>query len=233
MDSGGAVVLLSGGIDSVTLLHAVCRETRPAPVYALSVIYGQKHARELEAASFQARSAGARDHRVADLSAYSELARSASSLTDPARPVRPLASVPPEQRDQPPTYVPNRNMILLALAAAWAEALGVRDVFYGAQRQDNYGYWDCTGDFVAAMNAALALNRRNAVRVRAPFAGMSKAEVVKKGLALGVDYSHTWSCYRGGAAPCGECPSCVERAAAFAGAGAADPLLDTRPATGG
>jgi 7-cyano-7-deazaguanine synthase len=106
-------------------------------------------------------------------------------------------------------------MVLLALAAAYAEAKGVQDVFYGAQRQDEYGYWDCSGKFVERLNDVLSLNRGKPVRVHAPFARMRKAEVLRLGLELGVDYEHTWTCYRGGAKPCGTCPSCVERDAAF------------------
>ena len=126
-----------------------------------------------------------------------------------------LSDVQPEDRMQPATYVPNRNMILLSLAAAFAEAQGAADVFYGAQAQDEYGYWDCSQDFVNRMNDVLSLNRKGRVKIRAPFASMSKAEVVKIGLELGVDYDHTWTCYRGGDEPCGTCPSCVERNRAF------------------
>jgi 7-cyano-7-deazaguanine synthase len=115
-------------------------------------------------------------------------------------------------------------MVLLSLAAAYAESKGAADVFYAAQAQDRYGYWDCTAGFVDAINTVLGLNRRGAVTVHAPYVRISKSEVLKIGLEIGVDYSHTWTCYRGGASPCGTCPSCVERAAAFASARVADPL---------
>jgi len=97
-------------------------------------------------------------------------------------------------------------------------------VFYGAQAQDEYGYWDCTSEFVRRINHVLALNRATPVTVHAPFVMLKKAETVKLGIELGVDFSRTWSCYRGGEKPCGVCPTCVERANAFAAAGAPDPL---------
>lgn len=228
MKDRGAVVLLSGGMDSATLLHAVARDPRVGPVWALSVHYGQKHSRELGAARWQARAAAVRAHRMVDLAFLGRLLGNASALTGRKRPVPDLAAVCAAERDQPPTYVPNRNMVLLSLAAAWAESLGAARVFYGAQRQDEYGYWDCTREFVARINATLALNRRRPVRVVAPFAAWSKTRVLKKGLELGVDYSHTWSCYRGGREPCGACPSCVERARAFRSAGTSDPLVAPR-----
>ncbi len=128
------------------------------------------------------------------------------------------------QRRQPPTYVPHRNLLFLSIAAAAAEGAGMQDVFYGAQAQDEYGYWDCTPEFVVGLNGVLGLNRDRAVRIHAPFVTLPKSEVVKIGLALGVDYTHTWTCYRGAEAPCGRCPSCVERAAAFRAAGTRDPL---------
>jgi len=132
-----------------------------------------------------------------------------SALTDAAIRVPDLENLSGKQRRQPPTYVPNRNMLFLSLAAAYAEARGIRDVFYGAQAQDEYGYWDCTVDFVNRINHILRLNRGKAVTVHAPFALMKKADVLKIGLELGVDYRHTWSCYRGGKKPCGTCPTCV------------------------
>ena len=217
------MVLLSGGIDSTTLLHYLKRGMGVEALYALSFRYGQKHERELEMAGRQADIAGVREHRVVDLGCLGEMIGGASALTGPGASVPSLCDVAAAQRAQPPTYVPNRNMVMLSLAAAWAESRGITVVFYGAQAQDEYGYWDCTSRFVARLNTVLALNRDRAVEVRAPFVGKRKAEVVKIGLELGVDYGRTWTCYRGGAAACGECPSCVERAAAFRELGRCDP----------
>ena len=219
-----AVVLLSGGLDSTTLLFYVARRLGVARIHALSFDYGQKHRRELEAARFQARAAGVEAHRVIDARGFVEGGASGSVLTDPSREVPALAAVPEAQRRQPPTYVPHRNLLLLSLAAAYAETQGMRDLYYGAQTQDAYGYWDCTAEFVARLNAVLALNRGAAVRVHAPFAGWRKARELTLGLEWGIDYGMTWSCYRGGERPCGECPACVERAGAFAELGRTDPL---------
>ncbi|MBN1556551.1 MAG: 7-cyano-7-deazaguanine synthase QueC [Lentisphaerae bacterium] len=222
-----AVVLLSGGIDSTTLLFDVSR--RAQGVYALSFAYGQKHARELDLARRQARRAGAAEHRVIALDCFGTLTQGASALTDAALPVPDLARMSGAERARPPTYVPNRNMTLLALAAAYAESIGAADVFYGAQRQDAYGYWDCTPEFVRRLNSVLALNTAFPVTVHAPFAGMRKAEVVKIGLELGVAYAHTWSCYRGGETPCGTCPACVERRRAFEECGIDESVKETGP----
>ncbi len=214
----GAVVLLSGGLDSSVLLHEVRRRRGPAPLVALSFFYGQKHARELEMAAVQAKRAGAA-HRVVDISFFKELTRGGSALTDESIPVPDLAGLSEAQLRQPPTYVPNRNMLLLSLAAAFAEAAGAPDIYYGAQRQDRYGYWDCTPDFIERINDLLALNRGKPVRVHAPFAAFSKADIVRLGVELDVDFSLTWSCYRGAPPACGTCPTCVERRAAFEQAG--------------
>ena len=210
-----AVVLLSGGLDSSTLLHYVKKILGVDEVYALSMVYGQKHVREIEMAKWQADVVGVVEHRCVDISFMGDMLMGSSSLIDPDIAVDDLADMDEDDLDQPTTYVPNRNMILLSLAAAWAEALGVNVVFYGAQAQDQYGYWDCTVDFVAKINDVLSLNRKNRIKIRAPFVDKSKAELVKIGLTLGVDYDHTWSCYRGGDKPCGVCPTCVERARAF------------------
>jgi 7-cyano-7-deazaguanine synthase len=219
-----AVVLVSGGMDSAALLFYVKKRLDAGGVYALSLVYGQRHARELEMASWQAAQAGVVEHRVTDLTSLAELTAGASALTDAAIMVPDLADLKPEQLRQPPTYVPHRNLVFLALAAGYAESLGAGDIFYGAQAQDRYGYWDCTDEFVTRLNAVLALNRGRAVTVHAPFAGMTKAQVLKIGLELRVDYGHTWTCYRGERRPCGTCPSCTERRAAFETAGIVDPL---------
>ena len=213
-----AVVLLSGGMDSATLLAYVRGRLDVEEVMALSFVYGQKHSKELDFAKWQAKEQGVTDHRIIDISFFGDLTQGGSALTDASIEVPDLNDVAPEDRMQPPTYVPNRNMVLLSLASAFAEAQGIEDVFYGAQAQDEYGYWDCSQDFVKRMNDLLALNRGCRVKIRAPFAGMAKSIVVKIGLEWKVDYDHTWSCYRGGSKPCGKCPSCVERDKAFADA---------------
>jgi 7-cyano-7-deazaguanine synthase len=220
----GAVVLLSGGLDSSVLLHEVRRRIGAKPLYSLSFYYGQKHARELEMAEAQAGLAGA-VHRAVDISFFRDMTRGGSALTDAAIPVPDLAGLTEAQRRQPPTYVPNRNMMLLSLAAAFAESADARDVFYGAQKQDRYGYWDCTPDFIERINDLLSLNRVRAVRVHAPFAALAKADIVRLGVALKVDFARTWSCYRGVPPACGTCPTCVERTEAFRQAGLADPVV--------
>ncbi len=219
-----AVVLLSGGIDSTTLLHYARRALGIEAIYALSFDYGQRHSRELKAAEAQAAAVGVSEHRILAFPAFGGLTAGSSVLTDLDSDVPNLADIPESDRRQPPTYVPNRNMVLLALAAAYAEANGVQDVYYGAQAQDEYGYWDCTADFLERINALFALNRRDAITIHAPFVDKRKAEVLRVGLDLGVDYARTWTCYRGGDRPCGRCPSCIERAAAFSEAGHVDPL---------
>ena len=216
-----AMVLLSGGLDSSVLVHEVRRRLGDEGVlHALSFDYGQKHVCELRMARAQAKAARAASHRVVDLSFFKALTAGGSALTDESIAVPDWASLSESQRAQPPTYVPNRNMVLLALAAAAAEAAGMTDLFYGAQKQDRYGYWDCTPEFVERLNAVLALNRGRPVRVHAPFAGLSKADIVRLGVRLKVDFTATWSCYRGVPPACGTCPTCVEREAAFREAGA-------------
>ena len=219
-----AVVLLSGGLDSTTLLHYVVRRLAVPEIHAVSFRYGQRHKRELEMAAWQAAAAGVHRHEEVDLSAFAALVRDGSALLDGSSPVPDLDSIEPAQRDQPPTYVPHRNMVLLSLAAAYAEAREVSHVFYGAQAQDRYGYWDCTVDFVDRINDLLRLNRRAPVIVHAPFAGMRKAKILEIGQELGVDYTRTWSCYRGADVPCGTCPTCVERREAFHEAGLSEQL---------
>lgn len=220
-----AAVLLSGGVDSTVLLHHVARDLGHGAIHALSFNYGQRHSRELDCAESQARAAGAASHRIIDISFMGELLQGGSALIAGGEAVPDLSALSESDLEQPPTYVPNRNMMLLSMAAAFAEAQGVEHVYYGAQAQDEYGYWDCTKDFLARINHVLALNRRSGVRIHAPFVTRSKAETVGIGMALGVDFRQTWSCYRGGESPCGTCPTCVERRNAFAANGIGDPLV--------
>lgn len=227
-----AVILLSGGLDSTTLLHYVKRKLEYRRIHALTIHYGQKHEREIACAEFQERAAGVEAFREIDLSFFKELIGGVSALTDAAIAVPALRDLSAAQRDQPPTYVPNRNMLFLSLAAAYAEAHAIADIFYGAQAQDNYGYWDCTPEFLIRINAVLALNRRRPVVVHAPFMMMRKLEIIKIGIDLGVNYAKTWSCYRGAEKPCGVCPSCVDRRAAFAALKIADPAAGQITDTG-
>lgn len=219
-----AVVLLSGGMDSSVLLHYVSLTFQCAPIHALSFDYGQRHRRELDCAQWQTKNALVAKHEILDVAFLADVVKNGTSLVRGGAEVPDFSALSPASLDQPPTYVPNRNMILLSLAAAYAESNGIRDIFYGAQAHDEYGYWDCTRDFLDRINATLALNRREAVTIHAPLMGKRKAELVRMGTALGVDFAHTWSCYRGGEKACGTCPTCVERLKAFAEAGAYDPL---------
>ncbi|CAN7382847.1 7-cyano-7-deazaguanine synthase QueC [Trinickia sp. LjRoot230] len=214
------VVIVSGGMDSVTLLHEVVRDASQ-PVLALSFAYGQRHQRELQCASTQTRRLGC-DHRILDLAALAP-ALADSALTDEQRAIPKISEAMGDP--QPPTYVPNRNMLFLAIAVALAETTNRDTVYYGAQKHDLYGYWDTTPEFIARLNAVYGLNRKQPVRIVAPFMHLSKSEVLKRGLALGVDYDETWSCYAGGERACGVCPTCAERLAAFKEVGLSDPLV--------
>lgn len=218
-----AVVLLSGGLDSYTT--AAMARADGYRLFALTVRYGQRHARELEAARAVAARLGVVRHLEVDvdLSAFG-----GSSLTTDA-PVpkdRPL-----DDAGIPSTYVPARNTVFLALALAWAEALGAGDIFIGVNALDYSGYPDCRPEFLAAFErlASLATARGvggGAFRVHAPLVALSKAEIIRAGVALGLDYGLTHSCYDPGPAgrPCGRCDSCRIRAAGFAQAGVPDPL---------
>jgi 7-cyano-7-deazaguanine synthase len=209
-----AVVLLSGGLEGRTPLHA------------LTFNYGQRHAKELACAAAQASAVGAVKHAVIDISFLGDLLKEGSALLAGGAPVPDLKDLSEDELTQPPTYVPNRNMMLLSMTAAYAEAHGVQDIFYGAQAQDEYGYSDCTHDFIQRLNETLALNRKRPITVHAPFADHPKAETVRRGLELNVNLAQTWSCYRGDEQPCQTCPTCVERRNAFDANGVADPLLE-------
>ncbi len=215
-----SVAIVSGGLDSVTLLHYLVKTEGLRPA-VITFQYGQKHGREVDCARRQADRLGCRQMLVLELNHLQPLfARSALVASDVAVPAVDEVRGDP----QPPTYVPNRNMIFLALAAAYAETCGVSRVFYGAQAHDLYGYWDTTPDFLARLNEVYTLNRRTPIQIEAPFVTYSKTDLLRVGLALGVDYGDTWSCYEGGERACGRCPTCAERLQAFANLGITDPL---------
>jgi 7-cyano-7-deazaguanine synthase len=215
-----AVVLVSGGLDSATAL-AIARADGFA-CHALSVDYGQRHIAELEAARRVANSLGAIEQRTmrVDLAGIG-----GSALTDPgiAVPESPTAGIPV-------TYVPARNTIMLALALAWAEVLGARDIFLGVNVLDSSGYPDCRPQFIAAFEALAAVATKAGVegaaaRIHTPLIEWTKAQIIAAGTALGVDYAQTVSCYQadGQGQACGRCDSCRLRRAGFEAAGIADP----------
>ena len=224
------MVLLSGGLDSATA--AAIAASEGFELYALTVEYGQRHACEIESARAVARALGAARHvelRV-DLSAFG-----GSALTAPI-------DVPKDRdlaaADIPVTYVPARNTVFLSLAMAWAETLGARDIFIGVNALDYSGYPDCRPEFIAAFERLAALATKVGVegaplRVHAPLIALTKAEIVRRGLALGLDYGVTHSCYDPDVTgrPCGHCDSCLLRAKGFAEAGVPNPALSRlRPA---
>ena len=215
-----AIVLVSGGLDSATAL-ALALE-RGHACFALSVDYGQRHVAELEAAAAIARALGAREHRImrVDLAGIG-----GSALTDPriAVPEQPTSGIPV-------TYVPARNTLMLALALGWAEVLDARDLFIGVNALDYSGYPDCRPEFIAAFGALAAQATKAAVegrpcRIHAPLIHLSKAEIIREGVRLGVDYALTTSCYQADAQgrACGRCDSCRIRRAGFEQAGVPDP----------
>jgi 7-cyano-7-deazaguanine synthase len=222
-----AVVLLSGGLDSATAL-AVARQ-QGFRCYALTLAYGQRHAIEAAAARRVARAQGVVAHRemVLDLAAFG-----GSALTDPT------LAVPQDRAEAdmtsgiPITYVPARNTVFLALALAWAEVLGSFDLFLGVNAVDYSGYPDCRPEFIAAfarlsnLATRAGVEGRGSFMVHAPLIQMTKAEIIRLGLSLGVDYGLTHSCYQPAAdgAACGRCDSCRIRLAGFAAVGVPDPI---------
>ncbi|MFZ2852837.1 MAG: 7-cyano-7-deazaguanine synthase QueC [Rhodocyclaceae bacterium] len=216
-----AIVLLSGGLDSATTL-AIARAAG-FECYCVSFDYGQRHSAELDAAAQVAHALGAREHRVMkiDLGQFGGSALTDSSIDVPTGGV---------QAGIPVTYVPARNTVMLSLALAWSEVLGCRDIFVGVNAVDYSGYPDCRPDFIAAFETMANLATKAAVEgawltIHAPLIELSKAEIIHRGAALGVDYALTVSCYQADehGRACGACDSCRLRRAGFAAAELPDP----------
>ena len=216
-----AVVLLSGGLDSATCL-AIARDLG-FETYALSVAYGQRHAAELVASRRVAAALGAREHRTASVNLGQF---GGSALTDPG------IAVPMDEDAGgiPVTYVPARNTVMLSIALAWAEVLGANDIFVGVNAVDYSGYPDCRPAFIEAFEHMANLATKAGVegarlRIHAPLIDLSKADIIRRGVALGVDYGITITCYQADdeGRACGGCEACRLRAAGFAAAGIADP----------
>jgi len=219
-----AVLLLSGGLDSYTA-GAVAR-AQGYQLYALTVRYGQRHRREIEAARRVAAALGVAGHLQLDLDLRG-IGGSALTSDTPIPRERDLAA-----SDIPITYVPARNTIFLALALGWAEVLEARDIVIGVNALDYSGYPDCRPEFIHAFESLAALATRAGVegarfRVQTPLIALTKGDIIRRGLELGLDYGLTHSCYdpTPDGSPCGGCDSCVLRARGFAEAGVADPVL--------
>ena len=226
-----AVVLLSGGLDSATVL-AIAGAQGYEP-YALSFAYGQRHVWELEAAKRVAAALGAAKHKTVtiDLRAFGGSALTAEIAVPKGRTAGEMAE------GIPITYVPARNTIFLSFALAWAEVLESSDLFIGVNALDYSGYPDCRPEFIEAFEkmANLAtkagVEGRQALKIHTPLIAMTKADIIRKGIELGVDYGLTSSCYdpSGEGVPCGECDSCVLREKGFREVGAVDPLRVRQP----
>jgi 7-cyano-7-deazaguanine synthase len=221
-----AVVLLSGGLDSATVLAIA--KSQGYELYALSFSYGQRHISELQAARRVAQAIGVADHRIAqiDLRVFGGSALTADIAVPKGRDADEMS------HGIPITYVPARNTIFLSFALAWAEVLGSSDIFIGVNALDYSGYPDCRPDFIAAYEkmANLAtkagVEGRQALRVHTPLIDLSKAQIIARGLELGVDYKLTSSCYdpSPSGTPCGQCDSCLLRQKGFRENGIKDPL---------
>jgi 7-cyano-7-deazaguanine synthase len=218
-----AVVLLSGGLDSTTTLAIARREFE---VYALSFRYGQRHAAEIEAANQIARAFGVHRHTTLDIDLR---AFGGSALTDDIE-VPKNRDLSASEAEIPVTYVPARNTIFLSFAVAHAEVIAAGDVFIGVNSLDYSGYPDCRPEFIAAFERAANLGTRggvtgaNPVRIRTPLTALTKADIIRLGMSLGVDYSMTISCYDPQAtSACGHCDACQLRRKGFFEAGVPDP----------
>lgn len=210
-------LLLSGGLDSATLAAWVLAEHPGEPVVAYTFLYGQKHAVELEAARAVAAFYGL-PHQVRRLEPIS-----GSALTDAGIPL-PLGRDLAGAAGVAPSYVPARNLLFLVQVATVQDALGPATIWLGVHHDDHTGYPDCRPDFVRAADEALQTGTQHELRVQAPFVHLAKTDVIRWGLAHGVPYELTHSCYQGRRPACGVCDTCQARLAAFAAAGAADPL---------
>jgi len=217
-----ALVILSGGMDSSILLHHVAKRLNPDELYAITFNYGQRIIREVDCARLQSVKAGVKEHKIINMDFFRDISKmSALTNTD--------LKIPKAREDignaQPLSYVPFRNLLLLTTAAGWAESIGATDLYYGAVMTDDFsGYWDCTSLFLNKVNDVYNLNRKNTIKVNAPFMTWSKDKVVKEGIDLNVDFTHTHTCYEGKEVACGECVSCSARIKAFIDNKKVDPI---------
>jgi 7-cyano-7-deazaguanine synthase len=216
MEKSRAVLILSGGMDSTTLLYDLAKQGYD--VSAVTFDYSQRHKKEIACARRTCEKLQI-PHKIIDISVLNELAPSCLTREKWDVPDGHYAEDTMKQ-----TVVPNRNMVFLSLAGAYAVGIGATHLFYAAHSGDHTIYPDCRPPFVSAMATALHLCDWSDIILQAPFLYMTKGDIVKQGLALGVEYADTWTCYKGEEFSCGTCGSCTERLEAFREAGAQDPL---------
>lgn len=214
--SNKAVVVYSGGMDSYTVLHTALAAGKD--VYALSFNYGQRHSKELDVAAKVCQKFNI-PHKVVDISAINSL-MAGSSLTDDIE----IPEGHYAEDSMKNTVVPNRNMVLLSMAIAYAVSLEAPEVYYGAHAGDHHIYPDCRPEFVHAMNAVSQIANYEPVEIVTPFLNSSKGEILAAGLAMNLNYGDTWTCYNGREKACGKCGACNERMEAFNEQGVTDPL---------
>ncbi len=210
------VVIYSGGMDSFTVLHKAVRAGHD--VYALSFNYGQRHVKELQCAATVCQQLGIK-HKIVDISAINQLLAGSSLTDDIDIPEGHYAA-----DNMKSTVVPNRNMILLSLAVGYAVSIGANQVYYGAHSGDHFIYPDCRPEFVQKMHDVCQIANYEPVDIVSPYLQQTKIEILADGLAMGLDYSQTWTCYNGREKACGKCGSCQERLEAFALNHTTDPL---------
>lgn len=219
-----AIVLLSGGLDSTTALY-LAKDKGFDEIYAITFLYGQKHNKELEYAKNIAKKAGVLEHKIVNLmlNQWGDC-----SLTNDKIDIHDGKI---DNEEIPATYVPARNMVFLSVAASYADALDIADIFIGVSEVDYSGYIDCREEFIKSMEDTINLGtelgvvKKQHITIHAPFMHMTKTQEIQLGVKLNVNYADTWSCYKGGEKPCGTCDSCLLRAKAFKEAGLKDPLL--------
>ncbi len=216
------IIPISGGIDSTVILHYAkkCREFDQ--IFCLTFDYGQRHSKEMESAVKQTQIVGVKEHEVIDLNFIKSIS-STSSLTNNSIDVAKTRDVLGDP--QTVNYVPFRNMMLLSIACAYAETVEAGTIFHGAAQVDSQaGFWDGSIEFLEHMNKLTSLNRRNRIEIEAPLIDKSKAEIIKMGLDMGVDFKKTWTCYEGKEKACGQCTSCSSRIQGFIDNSIEDPI---------
>jgi len=210
------VVIYSGGMDSFTVLNRALQDGKE--VFSLSFDYGQRHVKELECANTVCNALGV-NHKVIDISSINQLL-AGSSLTDDID----IPEGQYETDNMKSTVVPNRNMVLLSLAVAYAVSIGAEQVYYGAHSGDHAIYPDCRPEFLEKMNDVCKIANYQSVEIFSPYLNVNKTAILADGIAMGLDYSNTWTCYNGRDKACGQCSSCQERLEAFADNNQTDPI---------